>query len=102
MVTPTPRVASFLGRVRQLVEAGRLQVTDYARSRAWDELEWTEWDIREQVLALTVADHERCERSAVHPDDLVWIFCPDDPDYGALWIRLVERDGVIVVSFHQG
>lgn len=102
MATSTPRVAAFLRRVRHLVEDGRLQVTDYARSRAWAELEWTEWDIREQVLTLTVADHERCEDSTVHPDDVVWVFCPENPDHGALWIRLIERDGVIVVSFHQG
>lgn len=54
------------------------------------------------MLALAVADHERCEHSNVHPDDVVWVFCPDDPYSGALWIRLIERDGIIVVSFHQG
>ena len=52
---------------------------------------------------LEVSDFERCERSTNGPrggHELVWVFTPASDDGLPLWVRLVERGGVVVVSFH--
>lgn len=69
--------------------------------RALEDLGWEEDDVLAQIDELEVDDFERVERSTVHPGDRVWVFCPDDAFAGRLWIRLVERGGVILISFHR-
>jgi hypothetical protein len=105
-VDPLPptsaELANLLRRVRVAVEEERVRVTDYAREGA-AALDWNEWDIIEQIRELTAPDWLRCEQST-DPDrpSLIWVFEPDYWDGGKLWIRLVERSGVLVVSFHRG
>jgi len=95
-------LAAFLARVRVAVEERRVRVTDYAREGA-SALDWNEWDIVEQLRELTATDWLRCESSVDrHRPSLIWVFEPDFWDGGKLWIRLVERSGVLVVSFHKG
>lgn len=101
-VRPKPTaLAAFLTRVREAVAAGRLEVTDYAREGA-DELGWAESDILEQLRELTAEDFLRCEDSTSRPGDLLWVFTPGLWDESYLRIRLVERSGIVVVSFHRG
>ena len=33
---------------------------------------------------------------------LIWVFTPEHWDGGALWIRIVERAGMVIISFHKG
>jgi len=65
-------------------------------------LSWDDGDVADQLRDLTEADWLRCEDSSLRPGDIVWVFTPDLWDGGNLWIRLVERAGIVVVSFHQG
>jgi hypothetical protein len=65
-------------------------------------LEWTGEDLRLQLLELTGEDFLRTEESNAPEGGLIWVFTPDLWDGGYLWIRLVERAGIVVISFHRG
>jgi hypothetical protein len=98
-----PIVSGFLRRVRQAVIEKRVRFSDYARERAREDLGWELDDMQEQLLMLTEEDLFRREPSTDRPWEDVWTFTPpllDEEDF--LWIRLVEREGVLVVSFHRG
>lgn len=96
-------VAAFLRRVREAVVAKRVRASDYARERAREDLGWDLFDIREQLRELTEDDFYRREPSHDQPWEDIWTFTPPLLDEeGFLWIRIVERDGVLVVSFHRG
>lgn len=101
---PTPaELAALLARVRAAVEGERVETTSYAREGA-AALEWSDWDIGEQLRELTARDWLRCDesRDPVWGFAVLWVFEPEFWDGGKLWIRLLERDGVLVVSFHKG
>lgn len=95
------KIGRFLNRLRVAVEGDRVVVTDYAVEGA-EALGWDEWDVVQQLLQLTAEDWFRCEQSRVRPEETLWVFTPDLRDAGILWIRLQERSGVVVVSFHRG
>lgn len=94
-------LASFLRRLRTAVRSGHFRVTGYAREGA-EALDWDDWDIAEQLSELAAADWLRSEESTAQRGDIVWVFTPSYWDGGFLWVRLVERDGVVVVSLHRG
>jgi len=80
-----------------------VRISDYARDRASEELGWDIFDIGQQLRELTEDDLYRREASHDQPWEEVWTFTPPLPDEeGFLWIRLVERSGILVVSFHRG
>jgi hypothetical protein len=96
-------VAAFLRRVREAVAANRVRTSDYARERAREDLCWNALDIGEQLSELTEDDLYRREPSHDRPWEDIWTFTPPLLDEeGFLWIRIVERGGVLVVSFHRG
>jgi hypothetical protein len=92
-------VAAFLVRVRTACREERVQVRRSALQDA-EELGWGFPRIVAELEDLEVADFERRARSTTRPDDTMWVFCPEA---GAitLWIRLIERSGIVVVSFHE-
>ena len=94
-------IAAFLRRVRAAVDGGRVVLSDYAVEGA-DELGWEPWDVRAQLRELGPEDWFRCEESVALPGDLLWVFTPELWDGDSLWIRLLERNGIVVVSFHRG
>jgi len=101
-VDPTPAaLAAFLTRVGAAVAEGRVEITAYARDGA-DDLGWVKFDILEQLRELMPDDFLRREESTARAGDLVWIFTPGLWDDSYLWVRLVERAGIVVVSFHHG
>jgi hypothetical protein len=83
------------------VAAGRIEIRSYALE-GLRELEWTAEDLRLQLLDLTDNDLLRTEESTAPEGGLVWTFTPEFWDGGTLWIRLGERAGVVVISFHKG
>ena len=95
------KARAFLKRLKLAVERDRVAVSQYAADRASEELEWTRWDILEQLKELAVNDLRRCEVSRAPTADLIWVFTPETADDVSLWIRLLERDGIVVVSFHK-
>lgn len=99
---PTPaELTAFLQRVRTAATSGKVIVSQYAAERAADELQWDQWDIFEQLKDLVPDDLRHCEISRAPSADLIWVFTPQLWDGDLLWIRLIERDGVVVVSFHR-
>jgi hypothetical protein len=101
-VAPTcEQIIAFLTRLRRAITEGRIQVRAYALDGLRD-LEWTAEDLRQQLLDLTVDDLLRTESSTAPQGGLVWVFTPEFWDGGFLWIRLVERAGFVVISFHKG
>ena len=94
-------LSSFLARVREAASSGRVELRVYALDGA-RELGWDAADIRAQLLDLVEADFLRTERSTAPEGGLIWVFTPDLWDGGYLWIRLIERKNIVVVSFHEG
>jgi hypothetical protein len=94
------QIAAFLRRLKDAVRKGRVVISVYAAERAADELGWDQADILLMLHELTVSDFRRSETSIRDPADLIWVFCPE-VDYDILWIRLIERQGILVVSFHR-
>ena len=101
-VAPTAeQIAAFLVRLRRAVAEDRIEVRAYALDGLRD-LEWTAEDLRMQLLELTVDDLLRTEASTAPQGGVVWVFTPEFWDGGFLWIRLIERAGIVVISFHKG
>lgn len=94
-----PRITAFLARVRQAIRDGEVVASAKAIDEAAEDLNWSREDIVAFLLLLEAHAYERIERSLVRPGDDLWVFCPEI-DEGTLWIRIVAREGVIVVSFH--
>ncbi len=92
---------AFLGRLRVAVVEERIEVRDYA-IEGLRALEWSLVDLRLQLLDLTDSDFLRTEPSTAPEGGRIWVFTPDHWEGGFLWIRLVERHGVVVISFHRG
>ncbi len=101
-VSPTDaQLNALLVRMRTAVRAGRVEVRAYARE-GMRELGWEPEDVRIQLLELAAPDFLRVEESTAAQGGLIWVFTPELWDGGHLWIRLVERRGVVIISFHQG
>jgi hypothetical protein len=101
MIPGASAIAAFLRRVRHAVDTGRVELTSYATDGA-DELGWEPLDVLDQLRELTVEEWFRCEESTAVRGDLIWVFTPNLWDEDYLWIRLVERGGIVVISFHRG
>ena len=94
------QIESFLSRLRKAVLEGRVRFSRYAVADLQD-MAWSRDDALDHLASLGLEDFLRIETSNV--DTLpIWVFEPDDPWFDALWIRLVERSDVVVISFHQG
>jgi len=78
-----------------------VEIRGYALDGLRD-LEWTVVDLRLQLLKLAIDDLLRTEQSTTPEGGLIWVFTPEHWDGGHLWIRLVERAGIVVISFHKG
>ncbi len=90
------QVAAFLARVRLAVATEHVVISSKAADEATEELGWVQEDILDELCELEAADYLRSEPSIVRAGGVVHTFTPGD-----LWIRLVERGGIIVVSFHR-
>lgn len=93
-------IPAFLGRLFVAVDEERVVVSKKASEEAAADLGWDGSDVLEEIRELQVDDYVRSERSTRRPSDVVHTSTPPLDD-GELWIRLVERDGFIVVTFHR-
>lgn len=92
-------IEAFLFRVRAAVHLGQVDVKDYAADRAAEEFGWALEDIFDVLDDLCTNDFRECQISKRSTRDLIWVFTPEY-EVGRLWIRLIERDQLVVVSFH--
>ncbi len=95
------QLSSFLRRLRAAARSDLVYLTAYALDGARD-LGWDVFDVRQQLVELSPPDFLRAERSTFLSGETVWVFQPTLPDDTELWIRLIERHGIVVVSFHLG
>ncbi|GEM_PF-3362113 len=63
-------------------------------------LGWDQESVLDELRELQIGDYLRSESSSRRPDDTIHTFTPP-LDEDELWIRLVERGGLIAVSFHR-
>lgn len=95
------QVVRFLARLRQAVADRRVEIREYALDGIRD-LGWSAEDATAELKELGVDDFLRVEESTALAGDRIWVFTPETWDDAVLWIRLVERSGVVVISFHRG
>ena len=94
------QVGSFLRRLRRALTADNVLLTRKAAEEAAHELHMQREEVFEVLAQLNGLDFDHTAPSAALPGDLVWVFTPVH-DGVTLWIRVVERGKVIVVSFHE-
>ena len=75
-------------------------VTTKAADEARDELGMEPADIVSFLPELVEEDFERREPSTQRQGDDIWVFIAA-VEHNELWIRLIERNGIVVVSFHE-
>lgn len=76
-------------------------VSDYARETAWSEFGLHEDDIFAVLYDLAAEDFDHEEPSTAPEGGDIRVFVPMTAE-GRLWVRLCERDDIVVVSFHRG
>ena len=94
------QVESFLRGLRRALNADNVLITRKAAEEAASELHMRREEVFEILAELTGLDFDHATASVAVPGDEIWVFTPVC-DEVALWIRLVERGKVIVVSFHE-
>lgn len=108
MKTSPSKVAGFLDRLQHSLEEEQVVVSVYALERAAIDLEWDHLAILDELKWLTASAFHRIEigRDPRYLGEDIWVFCPRvnfAPSFEGsnLWIRMIERRGVIVISFHE-
>lgn len=102
-------IVRFVGVVREAALAERVEFTDSAHDDL-AALEMTEESARRELRNLEVDDFLKRVRSERNPDEDVWVFLapigrpfpgPAVEEEDRYWIRLVRRDQLVVISFHE-
>ena len=101
MRADTAKISAFVRRLHAAVDTDAVVVSGKAAREAAEELHFERADILDMLRGLVAADFSHCVPSRVRPGDLLWVFTPEY-DSLTLWIRLVERHNIIVVSSHEG
>ncbi len=94
-------VADFLERLTAALADDRVGVTDDAREYAFQDFGW---GIAEVMLLLYLLDEDEYshhEPSVAPEGGMIWVFL-HMTDTGRLWLRVCERDSMVVISLHRG
>lgn len=99
---PAPDViAAFLERLTVALAADRVGITDDARECAIRDFGW---GISEVILLLYLLDeseYSHHEASKAPEVGMIWVFL-HMTETGRLWLRLCERENMVVISLHRG
>jgi hypothetical protein len=98
---PRSATAAFLDRLDRALDADEVFTTREARELALGQFSWDEGDIFTLLRVLEEEDFHLLEPSTAEEGGMIWVFVPMTDD-GRVWIRLCERQHMIVVSFHRG
>lgn len=98
---PPSSATSFLARLDRALDADGVFTSREARDVALDQFGWDEGDIFSLLRVLEEEDFHLAELSTAEEGGMIWVFVPMT-DEGRVWIRLCERQQIIVVSFHRG
>lgn len=98
-VCSDPTLEAFLQRVRTACEENRAQLTLSAQQDAAD-IGFDRSMVENLLMRLSPGDFEKRVRSDRGPGEWVWIFLPALGDLH-LRVRLLERRGIVVISFHE-
>ena len=102
------KISAFLRRLRLAIRQELVFVEVYALDRATEDFEWDRFAIVDELKWLELDDFHKTDvaKDPRYTGEMIWVFCPevDLPprfDTRKLWIRLIERKGFIVISFHE-
>ena len=98
---PRSATASFLERLDRALDADGVLTSREARDVALDQFGWDEGEIFSLLRVVEEEDFHLAEPSTAEEGGMIWVFVPMT-DEGRIWIRLCERQHMIVVSFHRG
>lgn len=99
MATPSgSAVQTFLSKLHASCAQEAVFVSRAALEDA-EEMGWGYADIVAQLVCLAADDFEKRVASQRFPWEQIWVFCPSSSGE-QLWIRIVERNGFFIISFH--
>lgn len=93
--------SDFLARLDQALARDMVFPTREARDVALEQFGWDEGDMFSLLRVLEEEDFYLTEPSVAPEGGTIWVFVPMTTE-GRIWIRLCERRGIVVVSFHRG
>lgn len=94
-------VARFLDRLSTALAEDRVIATDDALQTVAHQLGWEIGDMYAVLHMLDEAEFHLSEPSTAPEGGQIWVFLPMSEE-GRLWVRLCERDHIVLVSFHRG
>ena len=101
MSTPRRLVDRFLDRLSAALDGDRVLASLDALETAASQFAWEIGDIFVVLYSLDSDEFHLTEVSTAPEGGIIWVFLPMTQQ-GRIWVRLCERDNIIVVSFHRG
>lgn len=98
---PPSAATAFLNRLDRALDDDGVFTSREARDVALEQFGWDEGEIFSLLRVLEEEDFHLAESSTAEEGGMIWVFVPMT-DEGRIWIRLCERQHMIVVSFHRG
>lgn len=98
---PHDLIADFLERLTAALTEDRVGVTDDAREYALQDFGWGIAEIMLLLYVLDVGEYSHHEASTAPEGGMIWVFLPLT-DTGRLWLRVCERENMVVISLHRG
>lgn len=98
---PEPLLAAFLRRLGRCLDDGSVVVTFAAAETVEEQFGWDEGDIFALLLIVDADDFDHRVSSSAEEGGAIWVFLPMTAE-GRIWLRLCERESIIVVSLHRG
>ncbi len=98
---PLSAPAAFLARLDAAFDLDQVFATHAAREAALAQFGWDEGDMFGLLRVLDEDEFLRVEESSAEEGGTIWVFVPTTAQ-GRIWVRLCERAGIIVISFHRG
>jgi hypothetical protein len=99
-VSDLSSVRAFLARLRLACRANRVLLTPSTQQEA-DALGFDVVAVEHVLMNLETEDFEKLVPSTRRPGDVIWVFVPVVDGDLTLWIRMIERGNVVVISFHD-
>lgn len=98
---PRSAASFFLHRLDRALTTDSVFTSREAREVALAQFSWDEGDIFSLLHVLEEDEFHLTEPSTAEEGGTIWVFVPMTAE-GRIWIRLCERQHMIVVSFHRG
>lgn len=98
---PRRLVEHFLDRLAAALREDRVLPTQDAIECAAHQFGWALGEIFGVLYDLDEDDCHLSEASTAPEGGVIWVFLPMTEE-GRIWVRLCERDNILIISFHRG